>query len=94
MATSNKGGSFYSENPHANLKGGGTLSGHYDCRENLVANCGSTYASFAFLVIVAGVVIFGVYVTKQRRRSAAPLEETEEKVTVDDEGWEKRAEDE
>ncbi|MBO0889012.1 hypothetical protein J2P12_07930, partial [Candidatus Bathyarchaeota archaeon] len=68
------------------------LSGHFDCRENLTANCGSSFAPFAFLVIILGFVLFGIYAIKQRREppsqpiEAQSLEPSE--VYVDKEGWE------
>ncbi len=75
------------ENLQANFNTTTVLSGHSDCSENLIANCGSTTAWFAFLVIALGVIIFGIYATEQRRR-ARPRELKPEKVFVDEEGWE------
>jgi hypothetical protein len=85
-------GSSTIENLHANFNTKTVLSGHTDCSENLIANCGSVSASFAFLVIVIGVLMFGVYVARQYRQSSAHVEEPEaEKVFVDEEGWETKA---
>jgi hypothetical protein len=82
-------GSFYNEFLQANFTSPAVLSGHSDCSENLIANCGSASASFAFLVIALGVLIFGIYATEQRRRSRArPGELETRKVFVDEEGWE------
>jgi hypothetical protein len=83
-------GSAFIENLKGNFNTRTVLSGHYDCSENLIANCGSSSASFAFLVIVFGVIIFGIYATEQRRR-AHPGELEPEKVFVDREGWETKA---
>jgi len=55
----------------------------------MIMNCGSVSASFAFLVVALGVLIFGIYIAKQRRQSMGPPDEQEpEKVFVDQEGWE------
>jgi len=87
-------GSFTAENLQANFNTRTTLSGHSDCSENLIANCGSSSASFAFLVIAVGVSIFGIYAVKLRRRSRAPRgEPKDEKVFVDTEGWETKHKD-
>jgi len=85
------GGSLFIENLRANFNGRTALFGHTDCSENIIANCGSSTASFAFLVIAVGVSLFGVYAVKQRRRSRAPRRGPKgEKVFVDKEGWETR----
>jgi hypothetical protein len=82
-------GSFIAENLQANFNTRTVLSGHSDCSENILVNCGSSSASFAFLVIAVGVSIFGIYAVKERRRHRAPREGTkDEKVVVDTEGWE------
>jgi hypothetical protein len=59
--------------------------GRYGC-----FNCSSTTGYFAFLVIAFGVLAFGVYAATQRRQSSGPATEPkqEEKVAVDEEGWE------
>jgi hypothetical protein len=68
-----------------NFGTGEVLMGRYGC-----LNCSSTTGDFAFLVIALGVVVFGVYAAKQRRQSSGlPREpKQEEKVAVDEEGWE------
>jgi len=87
-------GSFTAENLQANFNTRTTLSGHSDCSENIVVNCGSSSASFAFLVIAVGVSIFGVYAVKQRRRHPAPPGGLkDEKVVIDTEGWETKHKD-
>jgi len=87
-------GSFTAENLGANFNTGAGLSGHFDCSENIIVNCGNSSASFAFLVIAVGVSIFGIYAVKLRRRSRAPREEQkDEKVFVDPEGWETKHKD-
>jgi hypothetical protein len=66
------------------LGSGEVLMGRYGC-----FNCSSTTGYFAFVVIAIGVMAFGVYATKQRRQSSRPLTEPEEeKLSVDEEGWE------
>jgi hypothetical protein len=60
----------------------------------VIYNCGSSSASFAFLVIAFGALAFGIYATKQYRRSPSqPGELKPEKVFVDEEGWERKASD-
>src|SRR2546422_11705577 len=87
-------GSLYTENLGADFNTRVVLSGHYDCHENLIVNCGTVSASFAFLVVGLGVLIFGIYVARQRRQSSGPLEELEpEEVFVDREGWETKVSD-
>jgi len=86
-------GPTYRESLRGNLGLGMALSGHYDCHENIIANCGNPLASFAFLVVASGVAIFGIYVVRQRRRSPAREEPKSERVFVDEEGWESKAED-
>jgi hypothetical protein len=87
-------GSFTAENLQANFNTRTVLSGHSDCSENLIVNCGSSSASFAFLVLAVGVSIFGIYVVKQRRRHrASPGELKDEQVVVDTEGWETKHKD-
>ncbi len=82
------------ENLQANFNTRTVLSGHSDCFENLIVNCGSPSASFAFLVIAIGVSAFGIYATIQHRKSHAhPGEPETEKVFVDREGWETRVSD-
>jgi len=85
-------GSFFTENLQANFNTPTILSGHYDCHDNLIVNCGTVSASFAFLVVALGVLIFGIYAAKQRRQSPSLQEELEsEEVIVDEEGWETKA---
>ncbi len=94
LASYRSGGSLFIENLRANFNGRAVLSGHSDCSENIIVNCGNSTASFAFLVIAVGVSLFGVYAVKQRRRSRAPRRGPEgEKVFVDKEGWETKHED-
>jgi sugar phosphate permease len=82
-------GSFYTEKLHGNFNTRVVLSGHYDCYENLIVNCGTVSASFAFLVVAVGVLIFGIYATKQRRQSPARLGGPKaEESFVDKGGWE------
>jgi hypothetical protein len=84
-------GSFYAENPRANFNPRTVSSGHYDCHENVIANCGTASGFFAVLVIATGVLVFGIYVYKQRPQSPARSEDLQsETVLVDDEGWESR----
>ena len=64
------------------------LSGHYDCHETLIANCGTVSASFAYLVVALGAVAFAIYAIRLRGRSPSPEEVKPEKVVVDKEGWE------
>ena len=63
-----------------------SLSGRYGC-----INCESNSGYFAFLVIAIGVLLFGVYAAKQRRRPPSHDETKDEKVLVDEEGWEMKA---
>ena len=85
-------GSLYTENLLANFNSAVVLSGHYDCHENLILNCGTVSGSFAFLVVALGVLIFGIYVAKQRQQSSGTREEPEIKeIIVDKEGWETKA---
>jgi len=87
-------GSFTAENLQANFNTRAVLSGHSDCSENVIVNCGSSSASFAFLVIAIGGSIFGIYAVRQRRRFRAPQGGLkDEKVFVDREGWETKHED-
>jgi hypothetical protein len=87
-------GSFFTENLGANFNTRTVLSGHSDCSENLIVNCGSSTASFAFLVLGLGVSIFGVYAIKQHRRfRLSRKEQKDEKVVVDTEGWETKHKD-
>jgi hypothetical protein len=67
-----------------NFGSGEVLMGHYGC-----LNCSSNTGDFAFLVIALGVVAFSVYAARQRHQSSGPpTEPGEEKVAVDEEGWE------
>jgi hypothetical protein len=67
-----------------NFGGREVLMGHYGC-----LNCSSNTGDFAFLVIALGVVAFGVYAARQRHQASGPSKEPgEEKVAVDEEGWE------
>ena len=71
------------------IGGGEVLMGRFGC-----LNCSSTTGYFAFLVIAFGVVVFGVFVARQRRQSSAPpTEEEEERVAGDQEGWETKVSD-
>ena len=73
---------------------GTTLSGHYDCHETLIANCGTASASFAYLVVALGATLFAVYAIRLRGRSPSLQEELKhENVLVDKEGWETKASD-
>jgi hypothetical protein len=87
----NKGQSF-AENLQGKFNPTTVLSGHYDCHENLIVNCGTVSASFAFLVVALGVLFFGIYAAKQRWQSRSLQGELEpEEVIVDQEGWETKA---
>jgi hypothetical protein len=81
---------LYIINPQASISGQHGLSGHYDCTENILTNCGSSSASLAFPVIGLGVVVFGLSV-RHRRRSHSRKEKKKETVSVDKEGWETKA---
>jgi hypothetical protein len=88
-------GSAFIENLKANFNTRTVLSGHSDCFENLIVNCGVASASFAFLVIALGLLVFGIYAIREHRQSSALRGEQEaEKVFVDKEGWETKAVDE
>jgi len=94
QANYRSGGSLFIENLRGNFNTRAVLSGHSDCSENIIGNCGSSSASFAFLVIAVGVSIFGFYAVKLRRRSRAPRGGLkDEKVFVDTEGWEMKHKD-
>jgi hypothetical protein len=68
------------------------LSGHYDCHETLVGNCGTASASFAYLVVVLGALLFAIYTVRLRQRSSGPSDELKPvNVVVDQEGWETKA---
>jgi hypothetical protein len=85
-------GSFYTVTLGVNFNTPSALSGHYDCYENLIVNCGTVSASFAFLVVALGVLIFGIYAAKQGWQSRSLQGELEpEEVMVDKEGWETKA---
>jgi len=75
------------------LSTGTVLQGHYDCHETLIANCGTPSASFAYLVVVLGAILFAVYSVRLRQRSRLPEEFKTKKVVVDKEGWETKAAD-
>jgi len=82
------------ENLRSNLTTRTVLSGHYDCHETLIANCGTASASFAYLVVALGAILFAVYAIRLRRRSPGlPEELKHENVLVDKEGWETKASD-
>jgi len=82
-------GSFYTETPSTNFGTRTVLSGDYNCHENITSNCGIQSGFFAFLVIAAGLLVFGIYAGKQRWQSRARPEKPEpEIVSVDEEGWE------
>jgi len=70
------------------------LSGHYDCHETLVGNCGTPSATFVYLVVVLGALLFAIYAVRLRQRSSGlPEELKRENVVVDKEGWETKASD-
>jgi hypothetical protein len=70
------------------------LSGHYDCHETLIGNCGTPSATFAYLVVVVGALLFAVYAVRLRKPSSGlPEELRPENVVVDKEGWETKASD-
>jgi hypothetical protein len=70
------------------------LSGHYDCHETIVGNCGTASASFAYLVVAIGAIAFAVYAIRLRGRSPGLADELKpENVVVDKEGWETKASD-
>lgn len=80
------------ENLRSHLGTPSVLSGHYDCHETLVSNCGTVSASFAYLVVAVGAVLFAVYSMRLRRRAPGlPEELRPEDVAVDKEGWETKA---
>jgi hypothetical protein len=82
------------ENLRSNLTTRTVLSGHYDCHETLIANCGTASASFAYLVVALGAILFAVYAIRLRGRSPSlPEELKHENVLVDKEGWETKASD-
>ncbi|HEY4823047.1 MAG TPA: hypothetical protein VIH83_05115, partial [Candidatus Bathyarchaeia archaeon] len=86
--------SSFAENLQANFNTTTVLSGRSYCFENMIVNCGSASASFAFLVIAFGVLLFGIYATKQHRQSLAhPGGLKTEKVFVGKEGWETKVSD-
>jgi hypothetical protein len=92
LAGSRTRGQSFAENLQGKFNPTTVLSGHYDCHENLIANCGTVSASFAFLVVALGVLIFSIYAAKQRWQSPRLQEELEpEEVIVDKEGWETKA---
>jgi hypothetical protein len=76
------------EHLRSNLGTPTVLSGQYDCHETLIANCGTVSASFAYLIVALGAVLFAVYAVRLRRRSSLPDELMPENVVVDKEGWE------
>jgi hypothetical protein len=68
------------------------LSGYYDCHETLIGNCGTPSASFAYLVVGLGALLFTVYAVRLRQRSSGLAEELKlENVVIDKEGWEMKA---
>jgi hypothetical protein len=82
------------ENLRSDLTTKTGLSGHYDCHETIVGNCGTVSASFAYLVVALGAMAFAVYAIRLRRRSPSlPEELRPENVVVDKEGWETKASD-
>jgi hypothetical protein len=88
-------GSFYAVTLGANFNTPSILSGHYGCHENIIVNCGTVTASFAFLVVALGVLIFGIYAARERRQlTGLPEESGTEEVLVDQEGWETKVYDE
>ena len=78
-----RGAKFVPVDLRTNFGSGEVLMGRYGC-----LNCSSNTGDFAFLVIALGVVAFGVYAARQRQSSGPPKEPGEEKVAVDEEGWE------
>jgi hypothetical protein len=91
LASYGNRGSFFTENLQGKFGTTRVLSGHSDCFENVIVNCGSVSASFAFLVVAFAVLVFGIYATKQRRQSRAqPGGLKTEESFVDKEGWETR----
>src|SRR5260370_5082181 len=81
-----RGAKLVPVSPGTNFGSREVLMGRYGC-----LNCSSNTGDFAFLVIALGVAAFGVYAAKQRRQSSGPpTEPGEEKVSVDEEGWETR----
>jgi hypothetical protein len=78
----------------SNLTTKTVLSGHYDCHETIIGNCGTVSASFAYLVVALGAMAFAVYAIRLRGRSPSlPEELRPENVVVDKEGWETKASD-
>jgi len=78
----------------SNLTGKTVLSGHYDCHETIIGNCGSVSGSFAYLVVALGAIVFAIYAIRLRRQSPSLPEELKpEGVVVDKEGWETKASD-
>jgi hypothetical protein len=70
------------------------LSGQYACHETLIGNCGTPSATFAYLVVVLGALLFSIYALRLRQRpSGLPEELKPENVVVDKEGWETKASD-
>jgi hypothetical protein len=93
--SSHVAGSLFTVTLQANFDTTVVLSGQRSgCSENTIVSCGIATAWFALLVIAFGFVVFGIYAAKQRRqsptRSGGPKPG---KVSVDEEGWEKKAED-
>lgn len=80
------------ENLRSDLTTKTGLTGHYECHETLIANCGTASASFAYLVVALGATLFAVYAIRLRRRTPSlPEELKHENVMVDKEGWETKA---
>jgi hypothetical protein len=78
----------------SNLTSKTVLSGHYDCHETIIGNCGTVSGSFAYLVVALGAILFAVYAIRLRGRSPSlPEELKHENVLVDKEGWETKATD-
>src|SRR5438309_8733590 len=87
-------GKCYSEILRSNLTTKTGLSGHYECHDTIVGNCGTVSASFAYLVVALGAIAFAVYAIRLQRRSPSlPAELRPENVVVDKEGWETKASD-
>jgi hypothetical protein len=79
-----RGAKFVPVSLGTNFGSGEVLMGRYSC-----FNCSSNTGYFAFLVIALGFAAFSVYAARQRRQSSGPpTEPGEEKVAVDEEGWE------
>jgi hypothetical protein len=61
-------GSFFTEKLRVDFSTTEVLSGHSDCLENIIVNCGSVSAAIAFPIIAFGVIVFGIYTAKRREQ--------------------------